>query len=590
MDVANSDCSTSHAYVIVRYGDWKKVGRTTGVEAQHEARLTIVAAERYPGKRPELEFSNSRPLALKFRLPSTARLLQPRECLKLDPITPPVDPTHKLGETDPILPTTSVASGLITAQQLDYCLRVARHRLKQQGLPEATTVPDSLLSEILIEQKLLTKYQADQLLAGRTKFYLGPYLITDWIGAGGMGQVFKAVHQVMGRECAVKVLLPKSRATAESRESFAREIRMQAKLDSPYLVRAFDAGQDGVVHYLVTEYVPGMDLRRLVKTQGALPAHQAAKIVMQAALGLQYAHSQGMVHRDVKPGNVLVTPAGDAKVSDVGLAGFAKELMSDPRAGKIVGTADYLSPEQISTPLEVQPTSDIYSLGCTLYYAVCGKVPFPGGDTTSKLRRHLDETPWHPRKFTPDLTEDFVDIIADMMEKDPRKRISSAAEVAARLEPWAAESYQLGPATMPRSPWMAPPLPSHAADRIVDELNPASGLNSSSLLSEPQQVDTSRGLNSKTLSATAAGPAAGTQFDSDSLSAGNLPSGSLAPGVAPPVPAPPPALPSSFTEATAQPAAHAGMMSTGMMIALTLAIAVPPTLLLGAILGYLAAQ
>ena len=186
---------------------------------------------------------------------------------------------------------------------------------------------------------------------------------------------------------------------------------MQAVLDCPYLVRAYDAGQDGNVHYLVTEYVPGMDLRKLVKSQGPLSVPQAAKIVMQAALGLDYAHRQGMVHRDVKPGNILVTPGGEAKVSDVGLAGFAKDLINDPRAGKIIGTTDYLSPEQIRTPLEIEPVADIYSLGCTLYYAICGKVPFPGGDTKSKLRRHLDESPVHPRPFATDVSEDFVDII-----------------------------------------------------------------------------------------------------------------------------------------------------------------------------------
>ncbi len=329
---------------------------------------------------------------------------------------------------------SALLSGLITSEKLDYAMRVARHRQSQQGLPADQPVADKLLAEILVEQESLTAYQAEQLLIGRTKLNLGPYWITDFIGEGGMGQVFKAEHQVMGRVCAVKVL-PSARATEASRESFAREIRMQAHLDCPYLVRAFDAGRDGKVNYLVTEYVPGMDLRRLVKSRGPLPVQQAAKIIMHAALGLDYAHRKGLVHRDVKPGNILVTPEGDAKVSDVGLAGFAHDLMNDPRAGKIVGTTDYLSPEQIQTPLEIKPSSDIYSLGCTLYYAVCGKVPFPGGDTASKLRRHIEETPWHPRKFAPDITEEFVDIIADMMEKDPRKRIANAAEVAARLEP-----------------------------------------------------------------------------------------------------------------------------------------------------------
>ncbi len=306
---------------------------------------------------------------------------------------------------------------------------------------------------------LLTAYQAQQLRAGRGKLTLGPYVITGWIGQGGMGQVFKAVHSVMGRESAVKVL-PLEKSTSESRESFRREIRLQAGLDCPFLVRAFDAGHDGNVHYLVTEYVPGTDLRRLVRSRGPLPMAQAAMVLRQAALGLQYAHEQGLVHRDVKPGNVLVTPDGHAKVSDVGLAAWSTSLADDPRAGKIVGTADYLSPEQIRSPMAVGPASDIYSLGCTTYYAVTGKVPYPGGDARSKCRRHLEETPWHPRKFAPDLAEEFVDLIADMMEKDPAKRIATAAEVAERFLAWCDDGFQPVGGNSLRSPWTPAPPPS----------------------------------------------------------------------------------------------------------------------------------
>ncbi|MFN9913688.1 MAG: serine/threonine-protein kinase, partial [Pirellulaceae bacterium] len=194
--------------------------------------------------------------------------------------------------------TAAIASGLVTPAQLDYVFRLARHRLNAGPDLAPEAIPDRLLSEIFIEQSLLTRYQADQLSAGRTKLSLGPYLVTEWIGQGGMGQVFKAVHQVMGRECAIKVL-PLHRVTPETLSSFIREIRLQARLDCPYLVRAFDAGQDGNVHYLVTEYVQGMDLRRLVKSRGPLPIHQAAGIVMQAAMGLEYAHQKGMIHRDV---------------------------------------------------------------------------------------------------------------------------------------------------------------------------------------------------------------------------------------------------------------------------------------------------
>jgi serine/threonine protein kinase len=324
-------------------------------------------------------------------------------------------------------------------------------------------ISDEELAAKLVEMEALTPYQASQLQSGRTKLSLGPYTITDWIGQGGMGQVFKAVHTMMGRECAIKVL-PLAKSTPEAIENFTREIRTQAQLDHTNLVRAYDAGHDGNVHYLVTEFVPGTDLRQLVRRQGPLTMQQAANVTVQSALGLNYAHERGLIHRDVKPGNILVTPDGVAKVSDLGLAGFIHEAEEDPRAGKIVGTADYLSPEQIQDPTTITSVSDIYSLGCTLYYAISGKVPYPGGTTADKARRHCEETPWHPRRFNPEISEEFVEIIADMMEKDPGARIQTAAEVASRLEPWAQESAPLPSQQLTKSPWMPPPLPTGADD------------------------------------------------------------------------------------------------------------------------------
>ncbi len=353
--------------------------------------------------------------------------------------------TAELAKT--VFQASVLVSGLATPEQLNDAIVAAG----------GVNAPDEAISQVLIRRGYLTEYQSAQLMAGRTKLTLGPYLITEWIGQGGMGQVFKAVHRVMGRVCAVKVL-PLEKATEEARLSFIREIRLQAGLDCPYLVRAYDAGQDGNVHYLVTEFVPGSDLRKLVKSRGRLTQQQGAAIVMQAALGLDYAHRQGLIHRDVKPGNILVTPDGQVKVSDVGLAAWSTSINEDPRAGKVVGTADYLSPEQVRTPLALTTVSDIYSLGCTLYYSVCGKVPYPGGDSASKCRRHCTETPWHPRKFAPELSEDFVDIIAEMMEKDPERRIATAADVASRLEPFATDATHYFP-SLGGGPWSAPPPP-----------------------------------------------------------------------------------------------------------------------------------
>jgi eukaryotic-like serine/threonine-protein kinase len=356
---------------------------------------------------------------------------------------------------------SALLSGLVNQTQFDEANSRAL-KLNPSNVQRIEAEGAAIAAQLL-EMGVLTRYQADQILAGRTKFKLGPYIVTDWIGQGGMGQVYKAVHEIMGRECAVKVL-PMHKATPDSINNFHREIRTQAQLDHTNLVRAFDAGHDGNVHYLVTEYVPGTDLRRLVRTQGELSIQHAASIILQAAQGLEHAHSRGLIHRDVKPGNILVTPQGIAKVSDLGLAGFMDHQEDDPRAGKIVGTADYIAPELIRSPGDANSASDIYSLGCTLYYAICGKVPFPGGTTKEKARRHCEETPWHPRRFNPEIPEEFVEIVADMMEKNPRDRIQSATELIPRLEPWAAETSALVTKKLSKSPWSAPPPPSGRED------------------------------------------------------------------------------------------------------------------------------
>ena len=247
---------------------------------------------------------------------------------------------------------------------------------------------------------LLNAWQAKQLLDGRTKFTLGPYRIIDSIGQGGMGHVFKAEDPILKRVVAIKVL-PRDKSTPEAIANFTREIQALGSLNHPKLVRAVDAGKDGNVNFLVTEYVPGSDLRKLVRRSGPLSMEAAANIISQVAEGLQHAHQQGIVHRDVKPGNVLVTPEGDAKLSDLGLAGpmYSSNADQDPRYGKIVGTADYLSPDQSLSPWNPVPAWDIYSLGCTLYYAVTGKVPFPGGTTSDKARAHCSLKPLDPRRL-----------------------------------------------------------------------------------------------------------------------------------------------------------------------------------------------
>jgi eukaryotic-like serine/threonine-protein kinase len=331
----------------------------------------------------------------------------------------------------------ALSSGLVSSADIE----LARSELRSGGgaAVAESAISDQQLADKLVELGRLNSYQSAQLLAGRTKLNLGPYRILDSIGQGGMGQVFKAEHVMMGRIVAVKVL-PRAKSTPEAIISFTREIRAQAKLDHEHLVRAFDAGHDGNVYFLVTEYIPGTDLRRYVRNRGPLDMQEAATIISQAADGLEHAHQLGLVHRDVKPGNLLVTPEGHAKVSDLGLAGWLNDAEATLQPGKIVGTADYLPPEQIMAPGTVTPAGDIYSLGCTLYYAVTGKVPFPGGNAREKAHRHCTDTPLHPRHLNPSLGDEFIEVMADMMKKDPQTRIQSAAEVVRRLAPWAGES------------------------------------------------------------------------------------------------------------------------------------------------------
>jgi serine/threonine protein kinase len=332
-----------------------------------------------------------------------------------------------------ILEQAGLASGLLTEEHLDR----AWHALVESHDLSLEEISDLQLSDQLVELGYVNRWQAEQLRQGRTKFTLGPYNILDAIGQGGMGYVFKGEHILLGRIEAIKVL-PKQQMDDTSIANFRREIRAQAQLDHPNLVRLTYADTDGDTYFLVTEYVPGSDLRRLVRFHGPVTQCQAAVLISQTAQALDYAHSQGLIHRDVKPGNLLVTTEGRAKLADLGLAYFAPDLATpSPNKPKhIVGTADFLAPEVIVTPGEVLPISDVYALGCTLYYAVTGKVPFPGGDTADKLRRQLDEQPIPAQRLNNDLDPEFIAVIEAMMQKRPQERIATAAEALERLKPW----------------------------------------------------------------------------------------------------------------------------------------------------------
>lgn len=328
---------------------------------------------------------------------------------------------------DSVFRRSAVASGLISPHDLEEAVAAVR----ADGRPGQTD--DDKLAEHLIAVRRLNPWQVGQLRAGRTTFKLGPYWILDSLGKGRTGDVYKAEHSVMGRVVAIKVL-PKRRSSPQAIAHFMNEIRNQAQLDHKHLVRAYDAGHDRNVHFLVMEYVPGTDLRRLVRQHGKLDMETAADFIVQAAEGLAYAHARGLTHRDVKPSNLLITEQRQVKLSDLGLASLFNE--AEPigdQGGFTTGSIDYLAPELIASPDRPTPLSDVYALGCTLYYAVTGKVPFPGGTPLDKAQAHRTRLPRHPRLLNPTLSDAFVEVIGDMMAKNPQERLAGAEETIARL-------------------------------------------------------------------------------------------------------------------------------------------------------------
>jgi serine/threonine-protein kinase len=283
------------------------------------------------------------------------------------------------------------------------------------------------------------------------------YKILSELGSGGMGVVYKAEDQIMGRTVALKVMTPELTAKANAVERFRKEVRAAAKLIHPNIVTAFDAGEAGGRHFLVMEFVEGVSLDRYVVRKGPLPVHLAALFAGQAALGLQHAHERGMVHRDIKPQNLMITRKRHLKVMDFGLARFASTDEDEPTpSGRLpfgaakpvvdaatnpnllLGTPDYLSPEQARNSHDVDTRSDIYSLGCTLYFLLTGRPPFVKAESLiDKLLAHTEEPPPPVREVRPDVPPGLADVLAKMMAKKPADRYATPAQVAAALEPFA---------------------------------------------------------------------------------------------------------------------------------------------------------
>ena len=288
------------------------------------------------------------------------------------------------------------------------------------------------LAAHLIESGIITKWHADKLLAGKYKgFFLDKYKLLGHLGSGGMSSVYLAESKSTGQKRAIKVL-PKSKVSDKSYlDRFYREGRAAASLNHPNIVRVYDINNAGDTHYMVMEYVKGSDLYDTVRDNGPLPIEEAITAVTECCEGLLHAHDKGMVHRDIKPANLLRTVSGNVKILDLGLALFnieGEESLTVMHNEKVMGTADYLSPEQAVNSHDVDHRADIYSLGCTLYFLLTGRPPFNKGTLAQRIAMHQTKEPDSILESREDCPAGLIEICNRMIHKKPAERYGNCRE------------------------------------------------------------------------------------------------------------------------------------------------------------------
>ena len=261
---------------------------------------------------------------------------------------------------------------------------------------------------------------------------LGHFELLQYVGGGGMGKVFRALDTRLARNVALKILSPEHAADRETVLRFQNEAQSAARLDHDNIARVYYVGEDRGLHYIVFEFIEGVNIRDLVDSKGPLPLAEAVSYTLQVADALAHAAERNVVHRDIKPSNLLITPAGQAKLIDMGLARLREvdAAAADLTAsGVTLGTFDYISPEQARDPRNADVRSDIYSLGCTFFFMLTGRPPFLGGTMLQKLLQHQADQPPELRQFRPELPDDVNRILRKMLAKDPRRRYASPLEL-----------------------------------------------------------------------------------------------------------------------------------------------------------------
>jgi len=313
------------------------------------------------------------------------------------------------------------------------------------------------LAQEMHRRGLLTKFQAHAVYQGKTRgLVVGNYVVLDKVGQGGMGYVYKANHRKMDRVVALKVLPSSATRSVQSIRRFEREVRAAAKLSHPNIVTAYDADEAHGVRFLVMEFVEGKDLHSVVRDQGPLAVAVAVDCVLQAARGLEYAHGLEVIHRDIKPANLLWDRQGKVKILDMGLArvealGAADQGLS--HSGQLMGTPDYMAPEQALDAHLADARADVYGLGCTLYYLLTGRAPYGGQSIAQQLIAHREHPIPSLRAQRPDVPEWLDAVFRRMIAKGPEGRQQSMAEVIAQLQqgelPQGSTPPQTGPPPIP---------------------------------------------------------------------------------------------------------------------------------------------
>ncbi len=326
-----------------------------------------------------------------------------------------------------------VQSGLMSQRD------VAEFRRTLAGGNKNSVSAEDLAKE-LVRARRLTKFQASAIYQGKTQgLIFGDYLVLDKIGTGGMGKVFKAKHRQSERIVALKVMSTQAMKSPKAVRRFKQEANAAKRLNHPHIVATYDAGEVDSMHFLIMQFVDGDNLRSQVKSRGPLPIPEVIDYTIQVAEGLEYAHNVGVIHRDIKPSNLLLDKTGQVWILDMGLARIEENEESEdgPRLtvqGQMLGTAEYMSPEQVEDPRFANAASDVYSLGCTMYYLLTGTPPYRGNSVPETLILHAQSPIPRLKSRRPDASDDLENIFRRMLSKNPAERFGTAAEVLVALK------------------------------------------------------------------------------------------------------------------------------------------------------------